>query len=669
MDIKTLKLKSRSLYNKLIKARFDEKRFSWNLENGLFLASIVFVALLVIELIVIGSSARNFLLNSWFGMGSDVKAIAFESNHAFLSSTLTYIILTVNTAAASLAYIIAAHPGRGLFHHAGMQYFEEPADTALAVKKIEGVQLGRESSKNAIPGLIIGESQISRQREVGHISINGLPGGGKTVLSKSILKQIVEHGDRILIHDPKGDYTAFYPSDDFILFGPWDTRSVWWDIARDLSDPQLAQSFARSMFPGGGKDPFWDNAARELFGGVLANLIANKPGTWTWLDVADILSGGAKKIIDFAHEGDPNTKILIDKIEKSSDTSQTAKSLMSTIAAGVGWIGVYAYSTDFAPEKAFSVVDWLKNPNAKKAIILQNNKNYESRAEQIFGAFFLVIGNYMNSSAMPEISANENGFYFLLDEYPQMGKGVAAQVQTIMELGRSRGVRVIFMVQDESQLDENLGREKGRTQRSLQQTRIYCKSAVETADMVAKRLGNRQVRRIDETKNQSGKIVYKETITDAQILKTETLTGLKILNTGAEAIIQIDDMVGKIVVPFTKMDDVRPKVIESEDWKHGLTKWAKKVKELGLKIETPAADALIALQKDELIDEGVDPSAIVATFGVDDEQVVKKRVLPIHNVDDDENGFFDADYDEANASDNIDTTTDDEINAPDNLSR
>lgn len=541
---------------------------------------------------------------------------------------LAYLLAIPSLALGALAYAYSAYPGAPFEHISGMNFRRSYLLTQKDMRELEGEQIEREMSKpNATPGLFIGDFvQISRQRETGHISVNGVPGGGKTVLFKYLLKQMIEHEDRILIHDPKGDYTSFLPSKVYkgggandtnvfeeaqaVIFAPWDERGVWWDVGSDITNPQIAQTFAKTLFPDtGGDGQFWNDAAREVMGAAISYLIQDK-GTWTrvtrnidgtqtekvhngggwsWRDLSELFSQGPDFLIDKAHIADPNIKNLIAKAsEKAKSSDEKVKqNVMATIASKIGWIGPYANSFEFKPEDRFSITEWLKKTPRyanTRFVILQNNLNYKARSEQIFNALLSCFSAFANSSSMREIEAHEPGYYMLLDEYPQLGKGASEFVQTTMELGRSRGIRVIFAYQDESQLDAIFGREQGRVQRALQQTKIYCKSDKETAKEAVAAFGKREVYEVSDVAR-GARYELQRRMTVKDVVNTGDFTGLKIIGkgkdekqaTGAEFAIFIDDKGGKSIVSFTEMKEVREKTIESKRWQFGLLSWAQSI--------------------------------------------------------------------------------------------
>lgn len=470
-------------------------------------------------------------------------------------------------------------------------------------------------------GLKLGGVEFSRTREVAHFFINGVPGAGKTVIIDSIIQQVIGRDERVIIHCPKGDFTSWLPAEGLCLFGPWDKRSVWWDIAEDVRTPSLADSFAMALFPDGkSSDPFWTNAARELFAGVMKYIqrmygpYCEYRPKWSWDTLTDALGQTPDKFIEMAQLGDPNVTKIIDQARKKAgepnpkkEQSKMHQSIVSTLAANIGWIPVYSAAFTFRVDDnsgnlrndGFSISRWLKGDPMLpyRTLVLKNDANHKARGQQIFGALMACMSNYINSTAMPEISADLPGTWIILDEYPQLGPGLAAQIQTIEELGRSRGVRVVKAVQDEGQLYEHHGREKGQSQKSMVQTVIYCKTSKETAKNVAPLFDTGEVAEVEESTSAGGRVTSRYRHNQAPAVKPSDLTGLKIrkgmpwvllpwigdairprLKTGAEIIVGVDDTVVKLLQPFPeRKPEIRPKVVENDLWNYGIFKWAARV--------------------------------------------------------------------------------------------
>lgn len=468
------------------------------------------------------------------------------------------------------------------WHFDGMEFVTDLDAARKAMQANETALMSAAQRGGAVAGVEIGGVELSRTREVGHISLVGLPGAGKTVIANSIVSQVRNRGERLIVHDPKGDFTAWLAGPTTVLLGPWDERAHWWDVAADVDTPEAAATFAGAMFStDGGANQYFSDAARELLAGILKCYM--RRGTrWSWDTLAADLGAGQEQIIGLAHEGDPQTRILIP--EDVSGKNTAAKNVLSSLALATSWIPAYAAAFELQRDAlgelddshGFSVKAWLAKADGYESIqtvILNNDKNFEVRAQQIFGAVVAAVANFVNSAAMPEIGADEAGLWVVLDEYPQLGQGVAKYVQQIEEMGRSRGVRVVKAVQDESQLFAQVGREKGEAQRSVQQTRIYCKLATGTAAELAQRLGEREVIRI-EFPQAVGAGNKRATTVRQPVIRPSELTGLRILREGNPAGVEIvahtDDLLCKLVQPFAHVVEVAPKVLPNERWRRGV---------------------------------------------------------------------------------------------------
>lgn len=532
-----------------------------------------------------------------FGAGIDPAVwAAYAGRHTVMVIALALAAALVLVAAA-VGFFLGGFQ-KAEWHYAGMEYLDDPARAAMAFQASENALMSpKQAPKEKTPaervsGLVIGGVEFSRTREVGHFSLVGLPGSGKTVVINNMVAQVIARGDRVILHDPKGDFTSWvYDESKTVLLGPWDQRARPWHIAADLRTPELATSFAGALVPeetGSGK--FFSDAARELVSGLLKYYLRKHGTNWSWDTLAADLTQGGIEIITKAKRGDPNIKMLFPEPE-GGELTTASKNVLQTAATSISW--VLAYSVAFNIErdaagqlidtKMFSLQQWL----AKQAdtniqtVILNNNKNYETRAGQIFGAMVAVAANYINSSAMPEVSADSAGHWVILDEYPQLGEGVSKYIQQIEELGRSRGVRVVKAVQDESQLMAQVGREKGEAQRSIQQSRLYLKMATGTASELCQRLGKRDLVRIEfpQIVGAGNKRVVKE---ERPVMTIEQLTGLRVLKEagGVELVMHGDAVLGKLFQPFISGEVTRErhaKVIDSIPWERGLLDLADRI--------------------------------------------------------------------------------------------
>ena len=518
------------------------------------------------------------------GLVDDPAAYAWWAAHRY-SVTIAATLWLMGGLLGGIAGFFALLKQPTEWHSSGMEYHRDPEDGRRIMSRNERALMSHDQRDGIIGGITIGGVQLSRTREVGHISLVGLPGAGKTVLANAIVAQLRDRGDRAIVHDPKGDFTAWLWGPDVVLLGPWDARARWWDIARDIDTPELATNFAGAMFPGdGGPNQFFADAAREALAGLI-KLYMREATPWSWDTLAGDLAQGPEHIIACAHAGDPQTKILL---PADASDSKMAQGVMAELSRATSWITSYAAAFNFQRDEfgeldksqAFAIRAWLAGDDHGEiqTVILNNDKNYEVRSQQIFGAIIAAAANHVNSSAMPEVSADAEGLWVVLDEYPQLGAGVARYTQQIEEMGRSRGVRVVKCVQDKSQLFAAVGRDKGEAQRSVQQTRIYAKMATGTASELVQRLGSRDIIRV-EFPQAVGAGNKRATTVQAPVIRVDDLTGLRIRKSpedfasgkaGVELVAHTDDVLVRLLQPFPEIKEHAEKVIVSERWARGI---------------------------------------------------------------------------------------------------
>lgn len=431
-----------------------------------------------------------------------------------------------------------------------------------------------------VRGVTIGGVELSRTREVGHFLVAGLPGSGKSTVIGGIIAQARGRGDRLVIHDPKGEFAAalWEGEASAVMLGPWDSRASWWDVAADIDTPEAAATFAAAFFPaeGAGQNQYFLDAARELLTGLI--VAYQRDGlSWTLADLAADLAAGGDALVRKAARGNPQIALLIPDVNTPG-----AKSVLSTLASATGWLAGYAaaFKTGASATRegyqlrSFSWKRWLTGEDTTRVVLLNNNLTYSSRAEQLFGAMLAALSAHANGAAMPERDADAPGIWLIADEFPQLGRAASRAIQTIEELGRSRGIRVVKAVQDQSQLFASLGREAGEAARSMQQTRIYCKLSSSAAADIARQLGEREVERLEAPlavgAGNKRIVTHRVPVADAA-----TFAGLRVRKSateaqGVEILVHVDDLLGVLVQPFSPLRPKSLPLVESMAWRRGI---------------------------------------------------------------------------------------------------
>lgn len=338
------------------------------------------------------------------------------------------------------------------------------------------------------PGLCLYSTfpSISADRETRHFVIMGAVGGGKTQIFIPLIAAAQARGDRCLILDNKGDYTSGFVGQ---IVAPWDARSLVWDIAADCSTKSQARELAARLVQES-KDPLWSNAARQVLTGIILKFQNERPGAWGFGDLAAAISLPQPELLaimkNFFPEG----------IRAVEEASKTTQSILINLSAYMSIVFdlADAWSTP-DPKKLFSFRRWLTQEGKEKSVktvILQGNGQFSELQKSYVGGILGMMSQVINSPQIGESKTRR--IWFFLDEFPQFSKieGFSA----LLEIGRSKGIRVVIGLQDINQIRDLYGREQAESWMSMVGTQIFARiSPGETADMVSALVGDREIER------------------------------------------------------------------------------------------------------------------------------------------------------------------------------
>jgi hypothetical protein len=312
---------------------------------------------------------------------------------------------------------------------------------------------------------------LSRDRETRHFFIMGSVGGGKTQILTPLLQAAIERGDKVILYDNKTEFTANMNA-PFVLFAPWDSRSVSWDIAQDCTNRQDARELAARLIPEG-HEPMWHLAARQVLTAIVIKLQQEMPKSWTWCDFFDIVSLSSDDLLKIVEMYQPEARHLLES------ESKTTQGILINFAASMSIVSDLADAWGHAkPENRFSFTHWLKDTNpAKKIVILQASGRYEELTRGYVQSVISLLSGRINSGEIGESKTRR--LWIFMDEFPQLGK--LERFSSILEVGRSKGVCVVLGAQDMAQIQEIYGQYIGRTWGSLVGTQIVVRINSETA--------------------------------------------------------------------------------------------------------------------------------------------------------------------------------------------
>ena len=473
-------------------------------------------------------------------------------------------------------------------HLRGPRFFRDPDEAAGVLSEIEHARMSQAQQAGTVRGTVLGGVELSRRRETEHVLLTGLPGGGKTAgVIFPVLDQALDRGDRVIVHDAKGDITgARFDPETCVLLGPWDERAALWDASADFFSPALVDEFAASVC---GADPktagqnlsFHIGAALLLRGLIKARMGASEP--WTWATLADDLAVPPRELVQRAAQGDA----LVSKAcptafspDPNANLGRGEEAMLSILSTSAGFIVQLAavQRAQGAGARLFSLRRWLlgEADDDVRLVLLNNNSQFAKVSKAIFGSMLTVIAALASSSAMPEKSADGCGLWLVLDEGRQLGPAGLEAATTVAEVGRSRGVRVVLGLQDAEQLAAEVGRDAAAPMLRMQGLRLYLRAAPEAAENIARTVGEREIQRIQSTA-QAGAVQGKTATYDrVPVALAADFTGLGVRSLGdglldVELVAQADDVLCRL----TQRVDPRhyrprcPAFEASQSWSHG----------------------------------------------------------------------------------------------------
>lgn len=295
--------------------------------------------------------------------------------------------------------------------------------------------------------LPFGEVYMPVSAEPKHTLIIGRPGVGKTVCLSQILEKIIARGDRVIVHDFKGDYLQkFYRPGVDIIFNPLDKRSVYWNFFDEITSPIDVDAIGYALIPdakGAGQDPFWHNAARDVFTGMINYLYRSNLKNYR-----ELFKLSTSPSTEIARKLLATTGSEAGSVTIADPESKQTGSIMSVLTQ---YTKIFGYMHDKEGDR-FSIKSWLNNPKAGNIYIT----NYSDLQNTLAPILALMVDLFSRKLlSLPEDIHRR--IFFILDEFGMLQK--LQSIVPILTQSRSKGGAVFIGIQDVGQIDKTYGRE------------------------------------------------------------------------------------------------------------------------------------------------------------------------------------------------------------------
>jgi type IV secretory pathway TraG/TraD family ATPase VirD4 len=268
---------------------------------------------------------------------------------------------------------------------------------------------------------------------------------------------------RMVINDPSGEFWQSHadPSKD-IFWNPALLGTVDWSIFSDLAYEYDPKSYAYALIPKreskGGNGDFFDDAAREVFAGVLLRL-AQAGATNT--------NQIARAFLDLSEE---EMAAMTAGLTASMSVSADAKQMRAGVLAS---IGVHLDGMAMMAPGQWSCRDWLEGEGD---LYLVGNERQFGGVKRMF------LNSLIEMIAERRERVSDIRYLFVLDEYPLLGD---IDVDRHLAEKRKFGIGFVLGMQSEAQAESMMGKPRAQTMFNVLGTMLVLNQSTETAQKAA----------------------------------------------------------------------------------------------------------------------------------------------------------------------------------------
>ncbi len=334
--------------------------------------------------------------------------------------------------------------------------------------------------------LPIGPIKLPKTAEVKQTLIIGSPGVGKTNAINAVIERVIERNEKAVIYDYKGDYVSkFYDPATDVILNPLDTRFCGWTIiSSEISRFSDVDMVAHSLIPTAfQQDPYWNDAARDVFSGLLQYLYQNNSKTNA--DLWAAVTSPIATIADWLKNTLGGEKGYVYIQDASS------KQAMSVVSVMMQYVKSFEYMSKV--DGPFKISEWLTSPEGGR-IFITGFADIKDTLRPILSLAVDLIGKRLLS--MPD--NYDKRVHIILDEF-----GTLQRLSSIIDIltgSRSKGGAVILGIQDKGQIDKIYSPQVSQTILSACGNSIMFRVAdPTTAKYLSERIGKAEVTEVDQT--------------------------------------------------------------------------------------------------------------------------------------------------------------------------
>lgn len=295
-----------------------------------------------------------------------------------------------------------------------------------------------------------------------HTLLVGGTGSGKTNLFYHFVRQIkakMSRDDVMLIFDSKGDFhSKFYSAGDVIIGNSIKYRkssekwSIYSEIAADGKDrvsvaqntQEICKSFFADRVEKNSSNPFFPNAARDLFASIMIALMRSG---------SEFCNRDIKSYLDSASADD-----IRELLAEHKDLASVASYIGAKSGSQAQGVLSEMYSTTrdvltgvFADTGSFSMRNFIRNKGGKTAFL-----EYDMSIGDVLSPIYTLLFDLALKEALGR-TATQGNVYLIVDELKLLPN--LRHLEDGINFGRSLGVKILAGLQSIDQLNANYGNE------------------------------------------------------------------------------------------------------------------------------------------------------------------------------------------------------------------
>ncbi len=381
-------------------------------------------------------------------------------------------------------------------------------------KRMRGREPEKEKKVSEAVRISIGGVPLPGGIETTHILFAGATGTGKSQTMSPLAAAARARGDRAVVVDPGGELMARQWREGDVVLAPLDARSADWSPFAEMSGPQDADRIAKSMLPdadGMGDAAQWQLYSQGLVAAVLQRLWEN--GAATNGELVHTLTVMPAKEIEKIIEGLPAATLM----------DVGAAKMLSSVRGIIGsYLPSYRFLSSAAGTQGWSIREWVET--GKGWLWLPYRADHASSMRPLLACW---IGELV--SAMLSLRPNrDRRIWLLLDELAALGR--VQSLSDALAQGRKFGLCCCGGLQTLSQLRTHYGQHGAQTLLSCFRSQLILAAGdPETADWCSRALGERQLRRrnqtVGESVSSSEQIAIERIVLPSEIQKLPNLAG------------------------------------------------------------------------------------------------------------------------------------------------